>query len=270
MGKRDKKKIRKVVLIDKHSMHYKADYQDYDWCYQHFINEGMSHKEMAELANCSVRVIKKWCVERHRLTNDLRGETVKLTDRQRSIIIGGLLGDGHIDKREKYPLYILSHAEDQKDYLYWNYQELKNLCNHAPTYYPGKKNVRIRDTICDTQPVYRLETRTYKSIGELRGLSIKELVDQLDELSFSVWMLDDGNHHRKAWKLCTPFSDEICYYIIDKIYEKFNIQGGLSPNNTIHYNYIRFIRSESRKIDDYILRNIPNDLDVVQHKILAG
>lgn len=256
--------------MNKFSMYYKADYQDYDWCYQHFIVEGMTHKEMAELARCSVRVIKKWCVEKHRLTNDMRCDIMQPTDRQRSVIIGGLLGDGHIDKRENHPLYIVSHAANQKDYLYWNYEELKNLCNKAPTYYPGKKGVVIRNSICNTQPFYRFETRTYKSLGELRKLTTEQLIDNLDELSFSIWMLDDGNFSRKAWKLCSPFSDEICTYAINKIYEKFNIQGVLDHHKTIGYNYLRFVRAESRKINDCILRNIPNDLDIIQYKILAG
>lgn len=229
----------------------------------------MTHKEMAMLANCSKRVIEKWCTERFRLTNDLRLNVVKLTDRQRSIIIGGLLGDGHIDKREKYPIYIVCHAENQKEYLFWNYEELKNLCNHAPTYYPGKKNTMVNGTLCDTQPFYRCETRSYKSIGELRNFSLYDLIDNLDELSFSVWVLDDGNKNRKSWKICAPFSNQDCEYIIETLNNKFNIHGQISYNSAVQCNYIRFVRGESRKIDECILRNIPNNLDVIHDKILV-
>ena len=251
--------------VSKHSIHYKASYQDYDWLYQHFIIDGMTHEEMAKLIGCSSRVIKKWCVEKYRLTNELRLKTVQLTDKQRSIIIGGLLGDGHIDKREKYPVFIVTHAENQKDYLYWTYNELKNLCNHSPTFYQGKENHQIKNSVCDTQSFYRFETRSYKCIGELRKLNLHQIVDNLDELSFSIWVLDDGNYDRKAWRICAPFSIEDCKYILEQLKNKFNIQGIISIHN--NYNYIRFLRSDSRIINDIILRNIPNDLDIIKYKI---
>ena len=38
--------------IKQNNPKYKAIYQDYDWCYDHFINLGMSHQEMADLSGC--------------------------------------------------------------------------------------------------------------------------------------------------------------------------------------------------------------------------
>lgn len=78
---------------------YKAIYQDYNWCYQKYIIEGLSHEEMAREANCTKRVIEKWCTEKHRLTQKYRQNIIELTDIQRDLIIGSRLGDGHIDKK---------------------------------------------------------------------------------------------------------------------------------------------------------------------------
>lgn len=44
--------------IKKNNPKFKAIYQDYDWCYQKFVIENKSHREMAEEANCSLRVIQ--------------------------------------------------------------------------------------------------------------------------------------------------------------------------------------------------------------------
>ena len=37
----------------KYSAQYKAIYQDYNWCFDRYINKGMSHKEMAQ--ECGAR-----------------------------------------------------------------------------------------------------------------------------------------------------------------------------------------------------------------------
>ena len=253
--------------ISKNSIHYKAVYQDYDWCYQNYVINGMTHEEMAKFANCSVRVIKKWCVEKHRITNRYRYQEGKITDRQRSIIIGGLLGDGHIDRREDYPLYILCHAENQKDYLFWTYKELKNLCNSAPKHYKGKENCIVVNSVCNTQDYYRLETRSYECLKELRQMTLIELIDNLDPLSFAIWILDDGCYNRKSWKICLPFSKTDCDYIIESVRQKFGINGKLYLHPTTNFYYLRFVRSDSNIINNIILSIFPQNLDIIQYKI---
>ena len=98
---------------------FKAVYHDYDWCYERFVNRNMTHQEMADEIGVSKRVIQKWCVEKHGIHRDTYKQYKELTDIQKKIIMFGLLGDGHIDRRENQPMYIESHAENQKDYLYW-------------------------------------------------------------------------------------------------------------------------------------------------------
>lgn len=137
---------------------FKAIYQEYDWCYEMFINRGMSMQEMAVEAGCTLRVMQKWCSEKYKL-NALTFKNEKhLNDLQRQIIMFGILGDGHIDKRENQPLYIESHADNQKDYIYWKYNILKDLCAMEPIYKCGHKK-EINGKICNIKASYRLETR---------------------------------------------------------------------------------------------------------------
>lgn len=107
---------------------FKAVYQDYDWCYQRYIVQGMTHQEMANECGASLRVIQKWCSQIHRLNKWSFKEYKQLSDLQYQIILFGTLGDGHIDKREDQPLYIESHAIDETDYVFWKYDKLKDLC----------------------------------------------------------------------------------------------------------------------------------------------
>lgn len=86
--------------VKKNNPKFKTVYQEYDWCYQKYIIENKSHKEMAEEVNCSLRVIQKWCSEIHKLNKRTFKENKHISDKQRELIMFSLLGDGHIDKRE--------------------------------------------------------------------------------------------------------------------------------------------------------------------------
>lgn len=107
-----------IIVNSTHDCRFKAKYQDYDWCYHHFVELGMTHKEMADIAGCKVRTIEKWCVEKHKLKNRVRLDTVKFNNIQEQIILGSILGDGHINKKEDAPNFFISHAVNQKDYIF--------------------------------------------------------------------------------------------------------------------------------------------------------
>ena len=63
------------------------------------------------------------------------GNTVgSLTQNQRSIIIGTLLGDGYmrIIPRRKNAFLEVNHSSKQKDYVDWKYQELASIVKSGP------------------------------------------------------------------------------------------------------------------------------------------
>ena len=252
--------------IKPNSSKFKAIYQDYDWCYEHYVNQGLNHEEMADIAGCTKRVIEKWCQEKHHIDTYFRMKEKTLSEKQYDLVIGSLLGDGHIDKREKFPLFIVSHAEDQKDYLYYKYEIMNDLCEMTPTKYDGKKQHRIMDSICDCQDFYRFNTRTYYALKPFRDMSSIDLIHQLNEYSFSIWMLDDGHCVEKGyWELCAPLaSNDERKLLIDVLFNKFGITAIEQKDNR----YFRFHTEDSFKITKIILDNIPNHLDIIQDKIL--
>lgn len=252
--------------IKSNSAKFKAIYQDYDWCYEHYVNQGLNHEEMAKEANCTKRVIEKWCKEKHHIDTYLRMREKILNQLQYDLIIGSLLGDGHIDKREKYPLFIVSHAENQKDYLYYKYDIMKNMCEMTPTKYDGKKQCQIVNSLCDCQDFYRFNTRTYFSLKQFRDMTKIDLINKLNEYSFSIWMLDDGYCNKKGyWDLCIPLdNDEERAEMKQILNNKFSIKAIEEKDNR----YFKFYTEDSYKISKIILRNIPNDLDIIRYKIL--
>lgn len=258
-------KIKYNFTFNKTNPNFKAIYQDYDWCYQKYMVEGLNHEEMAKEAKCSKRVIEKWCSERHRLTQKYRQIHKELSNLQKDFIIGSLLGDGHIDKREFQPMFIISHAENQKDYLYWKHDLMKGFCNTSPTYYKAKESPFPNGKMYLCQPHYRICTRIHDCLLTYRAMTKRELIDNLNEFSLAILMLDDGYRDRSNWEVClADILLEDREYFVKIMQDKFNLDSYLDFTDD---RYINFRAESSRKIDEIILENIPNDLDIIRYKI---
>ena len=244
----------------KNNPRYKAKYQDKEYLRCAFFEKGMTIKEIADECDCTTRVIEKWLVEVNEFKNLRRLETVELSDVQRSIVIGSLLGDGHIDKRFRYPLFVVSHAENQKDYLYWKYNIFKNLCNKPPLFVKGGL-ANIMGSMCNRQDSYRMVTRSYKAFSNLRELGKLQVIELFDELALSIWMLDDGHNDGCTWGIYyDQFTRDEKIKVVDILYKKFGINGYERKSDD---RYLHFKRDSLEKINNIILRNIPNDLDVM-------
>lgn len=244
---------------------FKAVYQEYDWCYERYILKGMTHEEMAKEANASIRVIQKWCVEKHGLHRNSFKELHKLNDIQKELIISGTLGDGHIDKRETQPMYIEVHADDEKDYMFWKYNILKNICNKPPVYKSENTINHLSDKEYLCKPSYRLNSRIIDDLKQIRGMSIIEKISNLKELGLSTYILDDGYRCSSNWELCiAKFTQEDKLFFINYCKDKFLLNCWLEKDDR----YITFDANSSRTLDEIILRNIPNELDIIHKKIL--
>lgn len=246
----------------KTSFHFKAIYQNYDWCYHQFITLGKSANEIAQEFGFSKRVIEKWCGEKHNLNNRTRRNHLKLNEIQEEIVVGSLLGDGHIDRRENNPIFIVSHAENQKEYLFWKYSLFEDLCNKEPSKI-DEKDTAFGKKILKKQKTYRMCTRSISDLIRFRKLSKSEIISRLSEFSFSIFVLDDG-YRGKYWSICVAgLSHTEKEELMEKI-KQFNITGKFDKEKS----YIKFTAEGSNKIDEIILKHIPKDLDIIQYKIL--
>ena len=242
---------------------FKAPYQDYDWCYERFVNKRMSHEEMAKEAGTTKRTIQKWCVEKHGIHARSIRSFLKLTDIQRELIIAGTLGDGHIDRRETQPMYIESHAEDEKDYLFWKYNILKNLCNKPPVYMPAQYGTFGGDKQYLCKPTYRFCSKIIDDLLDIRNMSRLEKIKQLTEFQLSLLLLDDGNRDN-LWHLCVAeWTDVEIEEFIRICADKFNYVA--IRNKDPRYLYYNAV--SSKQIDNMILKYIPNNLDIIKKKI---
>lgn len=61
--------------------------------------------------------------------------SAQLTSRQQEIVIGSLLGDGHLAKTTRGYAFRVNHGLIQKEYVDWKYRELERFTNSVPDTY---------------------------------------------------------------------------------------------------------------------------------------
>ena len=119
-----------------------------------------------------------------------------LTQLQRSIIIGSLLGDGYlrIIRGRKNAFLEINHSYSQKEYVDWKYEMLQAICRTGPKTREGR-NGRV---------AYRFYTRQMPELTELYemfyagGRKHIPYNLQLDPIMLAVWYMDDGSKCRES------------------------------------------------------------------------
>jgi hypothetical protein len=114
-----------------------------------------------------------------------------LTQLQRSLIIGSVLGDGYIRimPGRKDAFLEVNHSLKAKDYVDWKYFVLKNICNSEP---------KERETN-EGRIAYRFFTKQDEEITEIYNLFYqdgKKIIPtelEMNPIVLAVWLMDDGS-----------------------------------------------------------------------------
>jgi len=128
---------------------------------------------------------------------------LSLIKRQKKILIGLLLGDGHLEKLYNLALARLKveHSYKQKEYVDWLYKELKSWVRTEP-------KIRRMRTWGKLRKNYRFSTYGHKILGKLRERFYKgrkkiipdDLEKDINSLTLAVWYMDDGSIKSKRHK----------------------------------------------------------------------
>ena len=128
---------------------------------------------------------------------------LSLSKRQKEILIGLILGDGHLEKMYTPSLGRLKveHSYKQKDYVDWIYEEFRNWVRSKPK----KRNVEVFSKMHQN---YRFCTYSHRLLGNLRERFYKgrkkiipiDLEDDITSLGLAVWYMDDGSIKSKRHK----------------------------------------------------------------------
>ena len=153
-----------------------------------------------------------------------------LTERQKAIIFGCLLGDGTM-RCKTNALLEINHSIKQREYVEWKYEELKELVSTQPHKRFGNAG-RI---------AYRFTTR---SLPELTEIYRKFYIDGrkiipdnliLHPLSLAVWFMDDGCKSYRAIYLNTQnFDVTEQENLASLLRQQFNIETSLNKDKTYY------------------------------------
>lgn len=122
---------------------------------------------------------------------------MQLSNRQKEILIGMILGDGHLEKNGNNVRLRVDHEKGQENYLRWKYLEFKNLVSGNPRL--------IQQIDKRTKKLYKrwhFSTYSLSVFNEYREIfyrekrkiipkNIKKLMNS--SLSLAVWFMDDGH-----------------------------------------------------------------------------
>ena len=121
---------------------------------------------------------------------------LKITNRQKQIIIGKILGDGCLETVNgiTYRLKI-EHSVKQKDYVEWLYAELKNLTTAKPKFKLHKSCKRKNSGKYWFNTTYSPSFRFYGKQFYPQGKKVvpKLIKRWLTPLTLAVWFMDDGS-----------------------------------------------------------------------------
>ena len=171
-----------------------------------------------------------------------------LTQEQKSIIIGTLLGDGYlrIVPGRKNAFLEINHSISEKDYVDWKYQKLKNLVKSPPKTRKGKGK-RI---------AYRFFTRQHPEITELyqEFYQNREKITpnlKLNPLIIAVWFMDDGS---KSYRTCYLNTQRFSLQSQKRLIKMLRGQCGIesSLNKDKEYYRIRIKQSSAERFKELI------------------
>lgn len=165
---------------------------------------------------------------------------LKLIKRQKEIIIGLMLGDGHLETQNNGKTYRLKIEQSikHKEYVDWLYNELKEFVNTSP-------RKREKEGFGKRLAAYEFSTL---SVGNLRffaqqfykkdkGRKIPLLIKRwLTPLSMAVWFMDDGQikskKHRALLINTQCFAKKDLKRLQKALWEKFGIKTNLKKEPT--------------------------------------
>lgn len=213
---------------------------------------------------------------------------MKLTEKDKSILIGLLLGDGYINDKGRIEI---EHCEKQKDYCIFKAKLLHSVC--------GGKDIKVHEYIRNRSILkdkkqfkestfitysFKKQSQSFIPIrtmlyGKDRKKRItKEILELLTPEAIALWWMDDGcltkkytyvdgekKHCGYMLRICTYLSKEqnelIRQYFIDKYDMTWNVVKADNAKDDTQW-MLRCGSIEGRKflniIREYIEKNVPS------------
>lgn len=184
----------------------------------------------------------------------------KLTQQQREMLVGGLLGDFSLRKIGKHSRLVLE--QKNKEYLFHLYDIFKDFVRTPP-----KERLQQRLTTSAYKSTWYFSTISHSEFDDFYNLYypngkkiIPSCLNQLlTPCGIAYWFMDDGTNNKSYYAFATAsFSVEEHNLLLDILQTKFNlvctVQRKQSPHKTICVSAINDSNKNLRKlIEPYIV-----------------
>lgn len=225
------------------------------------VREGKTDREIAELLGVkeiSVYFFRK----RNNIQRDnlLINKAIEMTDRQRSIILGSLLGDASLRKTNINPIFTCEHGIKQLEYCKWKAKELESLGAKFST--SRRKTIDKRTGLYYESAICRLPANPvflpiYNNLYKNGKKTItSEYLESFNELSLAVMFMDDGCHHGGSVSISTNcFTEEDLLLLIEFFKDKFNLNFHINADHSIY-----LLKKDFEHFKDLVLPYIRQEL----------
>lgn len=156
---------------------------------------------------------------------------LSLSKRQKEILVGTVLGDGHLEKVYTPQLARLKieHSFKQKDYVDWLYREFKNWVRTKPKYKLKKVWGKIHKNYGFCTYSHRLLGNFQKDFYRNKIKVVpNNLQKEITPLSLAIWFMDDGSikssKHKGIFLNTQSFSKKDVKKLQDILKSKFGIK----------------------------------------------
>ena len=196
-------------------------------------------------------------------TKRSNGISPKLSPTQYQAVLGMILGDGCLMLTPKKTLarMHITHGEAQIEYLKFKMNLLSNM-------QPNKKMQMGVSGYNSEKKIFRLSTQSSLDFKKLYDKiyidgtkTVKHIIDEIDEVSFAFWFMDDGYinaQKRNYGNLSThSFSYEENVLIAKTLKTKFDIDSFLCEEKRCNKWYLRYNRENVEKISFLIRKYVP-------------
>lgn len=176
-----------------------------------------------------------------------------LSQLQRSVIIGSILGDGYIRilPGRSDAFLEINHSIRAKEYVDWKYSVLKNICQSPP-----------KERIIDAKRIaYRFFTRQNPELTDLLKLfylNKRKIIPKnlkLDPVILAVWFMDDGSKCRDhdVYLNCQQFANGDQKKLLGAL-RAMGLKARLNKDKK--YYRIRFFKESVSKLNQIIYPHI--------------
>lgn len=195
-----------------------------------------------------------------------------LSKRQRSIIIGLLLGDGHLETQNKGRTYRLKveHASAQGEYVQWLFEELREWIPAEKPYIKTRRNgeVNIGFTTYSHGALRFYGQQFYE--GKKKRIS-KLFEKMIDSLGIAVWFMDDGSRkslqHRTYNIHTLGFAKDDLGRVVTSLEKKFGLQVSLHAQKGKYWRI--YIPSQSVQVFEQMIEKYILPLPSMQYKLVT-